>query len=160
MTVICGDGRRTWVDFETVRQPTRASFSQKPLYDFTRSKAVDDCLFIQPVSWHHSWRLAAAPTSRLPAVVLTEDHGTQKWVLQGPRARVLAPALSDQPGEKGQAQSAGKGHCSDEKIIPPFPRLGRWTSCSVKPFVSGDTARLGRKDMSGKLQNLLMFLPT
>lgn len=42
---------------------------------------------------------------------------------------------------------------ADEKIIPPSQ-----TTCGVGPFVSADRARSSRKDMSGKLQNLLMFL--
>lgn len=41
---------------------------------------------------------------------------------------------------------------ADEKIIPPSQ-----TTCGVGPFVSADRARSSRKDMSGKLQNLLMF---
>lgn len=111
-----------------------------------------------------SHRQLAAPPTRLPAVVLTENCSRQrmkKHGFPGPKARTVGFALPDWPREKGMAQSAGQGHWSDEKIIQhphPHPPPSSWTSCSVKPFVSSDRARLGRKDMSGKLQNLLIFL--
>lgn len=125
MTVVCGDGKHTWVDFEAVRQPTRASFfflirpdvlsrSQEPLSDCNRSKAADGVLFIQPSGAGtggrgSGWRLAAAHQNRLPAVVhrgpprtksvFSRDRGPACWPLY----------FCEQPREKGKAQSAGKG---------------------------------------------------
>lgn len=76
-----------------------------------------------------SHRQLAAPPTRLPAVVLTENCSRQrmkKHGFPGPKARTVGFALPDWPREKGMAQSAGQGHWSDEKIIqhphpPPAP---------------------------------------
>lgn len=80
-----------------------------------------------------SHRQLAAPPTRLPAVVLTENCSRQrmkKHGFPGPKARTVGFALPDWPREKGMAQSASKGHWSDEKIIqhphphpPPLPQL-------------------------------------
>lgn len=172
MTVVCGDGKHTWVDFEAVRQPTRASFwsgltCSHVHRNLCQIATVAKLQMVFSLSSQWSWhqrlglRLEAgsSPPNRLPAVVhrgpprtksvFSRDRGPACWPLHS------ASSL----GRKERLSQRGKGHWSDEKIIPPPPpRLRRWTSCGVKPFVSGDTARLGRKDMSGKLQNLLMFL--
>lgn len=108
----------------------------------------------------------AAPPSRLPAAVLTEECHTQSmrsvdsWG-QGPV--LVGSALPNRPGGERNGSVSRPGPLERWKDNPPptpLPPCCRWTSCSVKPFVSSDRARLGRKDMSGKLQNLLMFLRT
>lgn len=65
MTVVCGDGKRTWVDVETLRQPTRASFSQKALYGLNRSKAADDVLFMHPLSLWLRLEAGSSPTKQI-----------------------------------------------------------------------------------------------
>lgn len=69
----------------------------------------------------------AAPPSRLPAAVLTEDWRTQSMKSvdsrgQGPVWWALHSPTG--PGKKGTAQSAGQGHWSDEKIILPPTAAG------------------------------------
>lgn len=136
MTVLCGDGKYTWADLKTAREPTRGSFWSELRWSHVhKSLSLISTLAKLQMSFSlcsqeagikvcgSGWRLAAAPPGRLPAVVLTEGHCTEKCVFQGARARVLSPALSEQPRVKGQAQSAGYGYWSDEKIIPPYPPL-------------------------------------
>lgn len=66
-----------------------------------------------------------------------------EWPVEAPTPR--KDQLRQQPGPLERWKDNSPSHL-------------HWTSCSVKPFVSSDRARLGRKDMSGKLQKLLMFL--
>lgn len=69
-------------------------------------------------------RLAAACSPTRQIACCCADWGLiytkhEKCGFLGPRPCVLGSALPDQPREKRTSQSAGKGHWSDEKIIPP-----------------------------------------
>lgn len=105
-----------------------------------------------------------SPTEQSACCCADGGAPTQKHEKRGfpePRARVLGSALLDQACGEWNSSVSRWGpleRWKDNSHSPPS--FCRRTSCGVKPFVSGDMARLGRKDMSGKLQNLLMFLRT
>lgn len=132
MTVVSGDGKHTWVDFEMVTQPTRASFWS----DLMCLTLTETSVWFQP---EQTWRCSSLYTaSTLASKFVPQVGGWQKphqtdcLLLRWPRTianksvfsrdQGPAPALSDQPREKGKAQSAGQGpleRWKDNSTLPP-----------------------------------------
>lgn len=100
-------------------------------------------------------QLAAQPTDCLLLCWLSAASTKhEKCGFPGPRVHGLCtpwPAWGERNGSVSRPGPL-------ERWKDNSPPHCRWTSWSVKSFVSSDTARLDQKDMSGKLQNLLMFL--
>lgn len=113
------------------------SRSQEPLSDCNRSKAADGVLFIQPVELAPAVEAQVGgwqqPTKQIGCCCPPRTTAHKKCVFQGPRARVLAPALCEQPREKGKAQSAGKGPLERWKDNSPLP-----PACAAGPHAASN----------------------